>query len=212
MAWGAFPGSRLCRHIPHLLRRSLVHGGAARGGAQQELPARGGGGAAGDNGDSGGTGAAARPGLGLPSLAPWTGLDGACLLLRDLCWCPARMGGSWPCPGDAGGSPAHADELQCHRCAWPPRGRWLCHAGNRCCGQGPLRPRWFLPQVFAQGLYDYLLVIKTELPPLLLPAPRDPLRAGACCSPSCAVKPPNTRSSHSSARSPGASCQPGRAL
>lgn len=51
------------------LCRSLVDGGATRGGAQQELPAGGGGGAAGDHGDGGDAGAAARPGPKLPSLA-----------------------------------------------------------------------------------------------------------------------------------------------
>lgn len=51
-------------------RRPLVDGGAARGGAQQELPTRGGGGATGDTGDRRGTGAAARAGPQLPALAP----------------------------------------------------------------------------------------------------------------------------------------------
>lgn len=51
-------------------RRPLVDGGAARGGAQQELPTGGGGGATGDTGDRRGTGAAARAGPQLPALAP----------------------------------------------------------------------------------------------------------------------------------------------
>lgn len=115
------------------LRRSVVDGGATRGGAEQELPARGGGGAPGDHGHSGAAGAAARPCPELPALAlaahglcPGSGitpeLDGACLLLRDsrsLCpsgsrcpgGCPAQIGG----PGPALVVLALTGELRCHR-------------------------------------------------------------------------------------------------
>lgn len=128
----------------HHLHRSLVDGGATRGRAQQELPARRGGGATGDHGGSRDTGAAVWPGPQLPTLAwwhwelmdsaqapgtalaqlveSWTGLDGACLLLRDLCssiplapsGCPAWTGGpglAWVVQ-DIFSSPG---ELRCQR-------------------------------------------------------------------------------------------------
>ena len=163
------------------LRRSLVDGGAARGGAQQELPAGGGGGAAGDRGDSGGAGAAARPGLELPTLA-WqlweptdsarapavapvqpaelrTGLDGACLLLRDSCSrCPSGSrcpggcpGGFWLCPGGVGGlrlaqtSSSAATSLCCAGPSAMPCREPLPRAA--CGERSPLRPP--MPIVFA---------------------------------------------------------------
>uniref|UniRef100_A0A8V5GT20 Ion transport domain-containing protein n=1 Tax=Melopsittacus undulatus TaxID=13146 RepID=A0A8V5GT20_MELUD len=94
---------------------------------------------------------------------------------------PSPDGGSWPCSGGAGGAPVSplcfATPAPLAVPCWKP----LPWAGDPS-------PPWFLAQGFAQDLYDYLLVIKTELPPLLLPAPRDPLRAGACCSPACAIE------------------------
>lgn len=53
----------------HPLHRSVVDGGAPRGGAEQELPAGRGGGAPGHRGHSGAAGAAARPRPELPALA-----------------------------------------------------------------------------------------------------------------------------------------------
>lgn len=167
-------------------RRPLVDGGAARGGAQQELPTRGGGGATGDTGDRRGTGAAARAGPQLPALAPRCRsrrtrprhgpqnhgshvrspvrpfLRDSCSLRPSSSRCPGGIhpnGG----PGWCRGSPAHPDELRCRRFASLRWGRWLRRAGGLCRGQGAgstappsQHGQGLLPHVFAQDLYNYL--------------------------------------------------------
>lgn len=144
-------------------RRPLVDGGAARGGAQQELPTGGGGGATGDTGDRRGTGAAARAGPQLPALAPRcrsrrtlprhgpgtarrttaptcaprcvrsSGIRAASVLPAAAVPVGVHPNGG---PGWCRGSPAHPDELQCRRFASLRWGRRLRRAGGLCRGQG----------------------------------------------------------------------------
>lgn len=176
----------------HPLHRSVVDGGAARGGAEQERPARGGGGAPGDNGHSGAAGAAARPCPELPALTPRhrqlmdsARAPGAAPESR-LSWmvlvcssgirtasvppsgsrCPAGVQpgwGLWPCPGGLGS--------RCRRFALLCRGRGCAVPGASARagggGRGPAarQGRWFCHRVLHKIYTTIYLVIKTDPPP-----------------------------------------------